>query len=45
MSEPDIAFQSRNRDTFLFKAGLEKSNARSTGKFQSRNRDTFLFKQ
>ncbi len=37
-------FQSRNRDTFLFKgAEAYLANVRNF-KFQSRNRDTFLFK-
>ena len=37
-------FQSRNRDTFLFKKPLELIRNPLHGMFQSRNRDTFLFK-
>ena len=46
-SPPDnlSLFQSRNRDTFLFKQHTIVRGRDSTCKFQSRNRDTFLFKQ
>ncbi len=37
-------FQSRNRDTFLFKTACEKRLPKALSLFQSRNRDTFLFK-
>ena len=37
-------FQSRNRDTFLFKLKMWLTGMLAIGRFQSRNRDTFLFK-
>ena len=37
-------FQSRNRDTFLFKQKNLRHTMRPMTMFQSRNRDTFLFK-
>ena len=39
----DAAFQSRNRDAFLFKE-IETDTPRAGRRFQSRNRDAFLFK-
>ncbi len=38
-------FQSRNRDTFLFKNQELQTIEDKLGEFQSRNRDTFLFKR
>ena len=37
-------FQSRNRDTFLFKVWRVVDSDDTSPEFQSRNRDTFLFK-
>ena len=37
-------FQSRNRDSFLFKPNKEIARLRKDYAFQSRNRDSFLFK-
>ena len=39
-----MLFQSRNRDTFLFKTATSLKWSTTISTFQSRNRDTFLFK-
>ena len=42
---PCLSFQSRNRDTFLFKPNIFAQLVACGLMFQSRNRDTFLFKE
>ena len=44
VGDPDLWFQSRNRDTFLFKRADFRVKDTAHTQFQSRNRDTFLFK-
>ena len=40
-----VGFQSRNRESFLFKSTRFDGNLATTDKFQSRNRESFLFKR
>ena len=40
----DAEFQSRNRESFIFKSGISTNLRKGFSEFQSRNRESFIFK-